>query len=350
MNKQNSDNKLYFYPGAIHIHSKFSDGTGDIWEISRAAKKAGLFWVIVTDHNSMDIEEGVYNDVFVIKGEEISPETANHYIALDINRTILPSDNPYDYVDAVRKQGGFGFAAHPDEAENRKNKAKPIRWLDKSVAVDGIEIWNWFSDWADNYDETNIFTIAKAYFLRHNLIKGPHVQTLKWWDDLNLKRENIVPAIGGVDAHALKITKYIIPLKVFPYTCCFKTLTNVITLQTPMPKSFNEVKRAVLDSVRQGNNLIINQRYSSPLKFPVFQAVNEEQAVNAGGEIELSENSYLHIKLPQKADIKIIKDGMPFYSETSQKITLKLGTCGKYRFEARLKDTPWIFSNPIKVK
>ena len=350
MNKQNSDSKLYFYPGAIHIHSKFSDGTGDIFKISRAAKKAGLFWIIVTDHNCIDIEEGIYNDVFVIKGEEISPETENHYLAFGIDRPILPSDSPHEYVEKVRSHGGFGFAAHPDEAEKRKNKAKPLKWTDKSVEVDGIEIWNWFSDWADNYDESNIFTLAKAYFLCHNLIKGPHAETLKWWDELNLKRENIVPAIGGADAHALRVTKYLIPLKVFPYSLCFKTLTNVITLQKPLSKDFDEVKRAVLDSIKRGNNLIINRKYSKTSQFPLFQAVNESNAVNAGGEIELSENSYLHIKLPQKADIKILKDGMPFYSENSKKIILKLDRRGKYRFEAYFKNNPWIFSNPIKVK
>ena len=66
--------------GAIHIHSVYSDGTGNIDLISKAAKKAGLDWIIVTDHNSFDIEEGIYNGVYVIKGEEISPKNENHYL------------------------------------------------------------------------------------------------------------------------------------------------------------------------------------------------------------------------------------------------------------------------------
>ena len=64
----------------------------------------------------------------------------------------------------------------------------------------------------------------------------------------------------------------------------------------------------------------------------------------------MTENTYLHIKLPQNADIKVIKDGRPYFSDKSKKAALKLTKAGKYRFEARLKDTPWIFSNPIKVK
>lgn len=78
------EKQFFNYLGAIHIHTKLSDGTGDINSISKAAKKAGLHWIVITDHNNFDIEEGFYNGVCVIKGEEISPCTSNHYIALGI--------------------------------------------------------------------------------------------------------------------------------------------------------------------------------------------------------------------------------------------------------------------------
>ena len=253
------EKQFFNYLGAIHIHTKLSDGTGDINSISKAAKKAGLNWIIITDHNNFDIEEGFYNGVCVIKGEEISPCTSNHYIALGIKNLINPSDDTQKFVDEVRAQGGFGFAAHPDEADNRKNKAHPIKWTDKSVIPDGIEIWNWFSDWADDYDESNIFKIAYSYFFRHKLIQGPHKETLKWWDELNKNSEHIIPAIAGVDAHALKISKYIIPIKIFPYKDCFKTLTNIIPLKNKPPEDFEEQKNLILSSIKNGNNIMINR-------------------------------------------------------------------------------------------
>ena len=46
---------MFQYCGAIHIHSLFSDGTGDLNTIVKAAKKSGLDWIIVTDHNTMEI-------------------------------------------------------------------------------------------------------------------------------------------------------------------------------------------------------------------------------------------------------------------------------------------------------
>ena len=36
------EKQFFNYLGAIHIHTKLSDGTGDINSISKAAKKAGL--------------------------------------------------------------------------------------------------------------------------------------------------------------------------------------------------------------------------------------------------------------------------------------------------------------------
>ncbi len=324
--------KFFYYKGAIHIHSKFSDGTGDVNEISKAAKAAGLDWIIITDHNSMEIEEGILNGVCVIKGEEISPERSNHYVSLSINNCISPNCETQKYIDAVRAQGGFGFAAHPDEAENRKNKAKPIRWTDKTVIPDGVEIWNWFSDWADNFNDKNIFQIAYAYFFRNNLIKGPHFETLKWWDDLNKNSENIVPAIGGADAHALKISKYILPVKVFPYEFCFKTLANVLTLKEKLPISFEKQKEIIINEIKNGNNIIINRQVRDEIPY-IFCS-----------------DKHIFVKLSVKAKIRIICNGVNIYEKKSDNLQFKICESGKYRVEIHLKNKPWIYSNPIIVK
>lgn len=326
------EKQFFNYLGAIHIHTKLSDGTGDINSISKAAKKAGLHWIIITDHNNFDIEEGFYNGVCVIKGEEISPCTSNHYIALGIKNLINPSDDTQKFVDEVRAQGGFGFAAHPDEADNRKNKAHPIKWTDKSVIPDGIEIWNWFSDWADDYDESSIFKIAYSYFFRHKLIQGPQKETLKWWDELNKNSEHIIPAIAGVDAHALQISKYIIPIKIFPYKDCFKTLTNIIPLKNKPPEDFEEQKNLILSSIKNGNNIMINRHIKKDI--PLIYI----------------ENKLIVVKLSTKAQIKIIQNGTPIHSEINDNLKFPIQEKTKYRVEVYLKNQPWIFSNQIILK
>ena len=324
--------QFFNYLGAIHIHTKLSDGTGDINSISKAAKKAGLNWIIITDHNNFDIEEGFYNGVCVIKGEEISPCASNHYIALGIKSLINPSDDTQRFVDEVRAQNGFGFTAHPDEADNRKNKAQPIKWTNKSIIPDGIEIWNWFSDWADDYDETNIFKIAYSYFFRHKLIQGPQKETLKWWDELNKNSERIIPAIVGVDAHALKISKYIIPIKIFPYKDCFKTLTNIITLENKIPESFEEQKQLILEYIKSGNNIMINRHVKKDI--PLIYV----------------EDTAIIVKLSTKAQVKIIQNGIPIHTEINNNLKFPIQEKTKYRIEIYLKNQPWIFSNPIILK
>ena len=185
----------FYYKGAVHIHSSLSDGTGDI--------------------NS----KGIINGVYVVKGQEISPHSCNHYLAFGVNDVIDVDENPQVYVDKVRKYGGFGFAAHPDEGVTtdkngnylpRQNSNHCIPWLDKNVKPDGVEIWNWFSNWADNLNDKNIFTLAYAFLFKHKIVTNPSKLTLDWWNKLNNESENIIPALGGVDAHAFKINQYML--------------------------------------------------------------------------------------------------------------------------------------------
>ena len=127
MRNIDSNEQIFKYKGAIHVHSVYSDGTGDFYEIAKAAKKADLDWVIVTDHNNQNIKEGIIDGVTLIHGEEISAGDCNHYIALGLEQSIQPDNDIGKTTKAVRKSGGFGFAAHPDESLSRKNHHKPIR-------------------------------------------------------------------------------------------------------------------------------------------------------------------------------------------------------------------------------
>ena len=334
------------YKGAIHIHSLFSDGSGDIETITEAAKKAGLDWIIITDHNNMDIEEGIINGVVVIKGEEISPEKENHYLALGINKPILP-DNAEEYIKEVKEQGGFGFIAHGEEDFGRKNNFIPINWLADDSDVDGIEIWNWFSQWADNYNESNILTIIHSFFHAHKKIKTPYPETLARWDRLNNNTKKIIPAIAGVDAHALKVSKYIIPVTIFPYKRMFKTLVNIIYTQEELKGGFENQKNIILTALKNGNNIILN-RYVSD-KIPYVEISNKTSTAFSGENIELDNDTYLNIKLKHKAQIKILSDGMEICTLKAQECSLKILKAGKYRVEILVKEKGWAYTNPIEV-
>lgn len=333
--------------GAIHIHSVYSDGTGNIDSISKAAKKAGLDWIIVTDHNSFDIQEGIYNGVYVIKGEEISPKGENHYLAFGINKYIQPSDNAQHNVEAVKLNGGFGFAAHPEESDCRRNSHQPIKWANKNIIPDGVEIWNWFSEWADNLNDGNIFGLIYSYLFKNKLVKSANSNVLFWWDNLNNVSEKIVPAIGGIDAHALKIKDYIIPVTIFPYESMFKTIVNVVTSDEEFKTDFFARKEQILEALKSGRNLIINRAVSKEI--PVIKISNQKQAVTSGESINLDNETLLNVQTKKKSSIKIFHNGKEIKSVISNGIKMLLNEVGKYRVEIKFGERGFAYSNPIMV-
>jgi len=348
---------FYTYKGAIHIHTMLSDGTGDIDMISKAAKKAGLDFIIITDHNYYDTDEGVINGVYVIKAQEISPIQSNHYIALDVNKTILPKDDTKIYVDEVRKLGGFGFSAHPDEGFivnekgnviPRKNSNHCIPWTDKNVIPDGIEIWNWFSNWADNLDDTNILSLAYAFIFKHNIITPPSKITTAWWDKLNNEKETIIPAIGGVDAHALKIKKYIIPVTVFPYETCFKTITNIIKLNKKLSSDFTLAKKQILKAIKSGNNIILNRH--TVAEIPNIYAKNNSGEYYCGEDIILDNNTSLHFLANNIFEICLIYNGSTINKVKTNNYCYKINEAGKYRLEVSYRGRGFLYTNPFNIK
>lgn len=341
-------NNKFKYTGAIHIHSKFSDGTGDIKTISEAAKKAGLSFIIITDHNSMEIEEGFINDVCVIRGEEITPKDANHYLALNIEKTVAPSENPMINVQEVKKQGGFGFCAHPDESAKRKNKYKELIWTDKTVYDSGIEIWNWFSSWADGFNDKNFFTQLYGYLFKNKIVCEPKEETLKWWDEVNNSEQRIISGIFGIDAHALKYTKYILPVIVFPYKFMFKTLANVILLDEELAEDFKTAKNQILTALKNGNSYMLS-RQCPKLSDIDFCIKTDAGTACCGEEINLSSNTVLTVILPSKAEIKLLRNGELIEKTFASYLKYKIEKKGKYRLEIRENGHARIFTNPICV-
>src|SRR5262245_46381488 len=75
--------------GSMHIHTRGSDGTGTIDEIAAAAARAGLRFVILSDHGdgTKKPDPPTYlHDVLCIDAVEIST-TGGHLVALDLAQT-----------------------------------------------------------------------------------------------------------------------------------------------------------------------------------------------------------------------------------------------------------------------
>jgi hypothetical protein len=127
-------------PGAYHIHTARSDGLGDRAAVAAAAARAGLKFVILTDHGdgTRPPDPAIYIDgILVLDGVEISTDEG-HYVALDMPRAPYPLGGAGEaVVEDVARLGGFGVAAHPDSPKPQ------LRWTDERSPVDGSEWPRW---------------------------------------------------------------------------------------------------------------------------------------------------------------------------------------------------------------
>ena len=142
----------------VHLHSLYSDGTGTVPEIARAARRAGADVVLLTDHDTLEArrrgEERWYGNVLLLVGTEVSPRRRNHYLAFDIEQEIDHRGlDGAGVCRAVRDAGGFGFAAHPFSKGSARFKragdGMPFDGLDCD-ALHGIELWSFVNDTADS--------------------------------------------------------------------------------------------------------------------------------------------------------------------------------------------------------
>ena len=134
--------------GIIHVHSTFSDGSGTPPEITEAAQRAGIDFVILTDHNSSaarkDFEKPFGKSDLYCQTEVSTP--AGHavsFYSLSDARNLPDSEVvrlTYRHIlGAETRNGLFVSIAHPSNIKNPWNR------LDRFS--DGIEVANFDSFW-----------------------------------------------------------------------------------------------------------------------------------------------------------------------------------------------------------
>ncbi len=109
--------RFYDYAGAIHIHSTYSDGAGTVGEIAQAANRAGLDFLVLCDHSSLqaraDGQDGWRGRTLILIGTEVTTDTG-HLLALDVPDGFLPApDEAVQAQRAILQSGGLGFVALP---------------------------------------------------------------------------------------------------------------------------------------------------------------------------------------------------------------------------------------------
>jgi hypothetical protein len=153
--------------------------------------------------------------------------------------------------------------------------------------------------------------------------------------------------IAGVDAHAFPVKAGPLTVEIFPYKVHFKTLRSYIVLEKPISRELALARRQLYDAIRDCRLFFANVRWGNADHFE-FYAANGEQKVCCGGKINLH-RTYLHIKLPQRAIVRLIHNGQCCLETMSDQLDYLVPAQGIYRVEAWKGKRGWIFSNHITI-
>ena len=347
--------------GAIHVHTNRSDGTGTIDEVAKAASRAGLDFVVLTDHGdgTRPPEPPAYRSgVLVLDGVEIGT-SAGHYLAIGMTRAPYPlGGDARDVVEDVARLAGFGVIAHPDSAKDGQG------WQHWDLPADGIEWLNTDSQWRDESGlrlarAVLTYPFRPAETLASQLNQG---QLLARWDRAASSRPLV--ALAGADAHArIGLSGGGDPyegrpfLAVPSYEASFRAFS--LQLVTPGPRSgrAEEDARAVLASLRAGRLHTVIDGWATPAIFE-FSARGGGIEVAEGGEVRAADPMVMHVRsnAPLYAAVVLLRDGVEVHRVDRQSMVYATDRPGRYRVEIWLgrpgkrSPIPWLVSNAITLR
>ncbi len=349
--------------GAYHVHSTRSDGAGDKNTIAAAASRAGLQFVILTDHGDgtrlADSPEYLHG-VLCIDAVEISTN-GGHYVAIGMRQAPYPlGGEPSAVVEDVHRLGGFGIAAHPDSPRAE------LGWSDWTLPIDGIEWLSADSEWRDEPRSALARALA-GYAIRPgpalaSMLDRP-VATLARWDDLASTRP--IVGLAAHDAHggigrgveeggARRGALGAIP----SYEGSFRTFSNRVILDAPFTGDAQDDARRVLDAIQHGRVFTVIDAVAAPGFLDVDGS--EDGSTGPIGSVFRTSGGAGSVSgvvsLPAGAGLFVSNGGreseIPLSSRDSQNVALD-GLRGTVRLEVRVPDAPgrppvpWLVANPI---
>jgi hypothetical protein len=338
----------------VHLHSTYSDGTGTVPQIARAARRARADVVLLTDHDTLEAkdrgEEGWYGEVLLLVGTEVSPRRRNHYLAFGLDRAI-----DHDGLDAagicraVRDAGGIGFAAHPFSRGSDRFRARapgmPFEGLD-SDALDGLELWSFVNDTGEAVG--SIAGMLRFISMPGRVLDHPPERNLRIWDQLCRARR--VVAIGGLDAHQFgKRIGPVVPLRIMAYHRSFRFIrTHVLCDEAPSGELEHD-REQVYGALRAGR-CYISVDSVAPAKGFRFEAGD----VPMGGEAPAGQRRLLRARVPLPARLRLLRDGSEVARAEGSALEHEVAEPGVYRVEAyrhaKGRERTWILSNPIYLR
>ncbi|NTX41155.1 CehA/McbA family metallohydrolase [Myxococcus sp. CA033] len=330
--------------GAFHVHTTRSDGRGSPLAVARAAKAAGLDFVLLTDHNDFTPPAPTWVDgVLLVPGVEIST-SAGHLIAFGMERPLegmqrwMPSG---DAVRAVHAAGGTTVLAHPVQRHNP--------WTDSESAsqAKGFELYSadTFFRHAMRNPMSRLLPAVGAYLANpmHGVMVLVAPEPEPGERFMELAREQPQLAFCAHDAHGLP-----------SYESVFRSLAMYLPpaqVPAPLPSDAKAAAALVTGALRGGGALCSFRALGEPEGF-ALEGVDPERREARVGDV-------LSVRLPGIPDVDTVRvevwgEGRLGTDGTSVELTgpgvvrVEVWVKGPGRFFGS-EWRPWIVPSPVRV-
>lgn len=351
--------------GAYHVHTTESDGAATPDEVADAASRAGLKFVILTDHGDatrVPVPPRYQRGVLMIDAVEIST-VEGHVVAVGLSGAA-----PYriggearDVIEDIHRLGGIAIVAHPDSPR------ADLRWRPVGVngntpfgvqipgrqggpntdlaGADGLEWMNADSEWRGN--PSQLFNAVIHMPVRPaesfaTLFDRP-APTMRRWDALTRRRSII--GLSAVDAHGIvaglnKTT--------------FASLAQAIVLDAAPTGDGAADAAALISALRRGHAFSIVTGIADAA-LPLFSASDDQRSVGMGERLTAPAGRVrVAASMPaaSAARVQIMHNDRAVAEGMGQAEVAGDAEPGAYRVEIWLGSrtrVPWIVTNPIYV-
>ena len=346
----------YYKKGVYHNHSHYSDGRGDINEITSDARKVGIDFVILTDHGEPNLKSSsstqYLNDVLLIGGSELSLECGHMTVMGYYPKDYKFSVHPQEAINEVIENNGVCFIAHPMD--------RRIPWTDWNVKdFTGIEILNSYSE-AMKVNPIKYILFPFEYLINSenfmlSIVKYPD-KNIKKWNEF-LRKGRYFP-IYALDAHSkLEITEKF--YFAFPsYEMFFKLFNIYVKIDNSFDNNAEDDSRLIIKGLKKGDFFNVIELIASANGFEAFYIDSNKEKHEMGETIQDIKGEIV-VKLPfefltdviLKSNNKIINK---IIDNKKKELRFKINERGVYWIEVFAKESkynkiPWILTNPFFI-
>ncbi len=327
--------------GAFHVHSLESDGSESQEAIAAAAARAGLRFVVFTDHGDATRERSAprySSGVLCVDAVEISTNQG-HYIALGLpTAPYRLGGDARTVVEDVRRLGGFGIVAHPDSPKTE------LAWREWTATADGVEWLNADTAWREK-SWPRLARMLSAYFVRPgpalaSILDRPET-TLRRWDRQTEERKMV--AVAGLDAHGGLLGAY---------EASFRSVSLRAILERPPSGDAAGDAALLLGAIRGGRVYTAIDGLAAPAWLELA-ASRAGATAGMGERLDGDGPVTLSVSTPrvEGASIVLLRGGNAVAEGAAGTLRTVVQGAGAYRVEVRLpgRPVPWLLGNPVYV-